>query len=116
MPAPSLSLQHAPRPPGRRSKAAREGNRGRVGTPMSGRYGNFVGAGEAAEVLETGIGGNGGEEPVRQEEVMRAGLVELAGRLGGRWRSKGRRARGGCAPAEGSGREKGVIEAMGRAS
>jgi hypothetical protein len=26
MPAPSLNLQHAPRPPGRRSKAASEGN------------------------------------------------------------------------------------------
>jgi len=83
---------------------------------MSGRYVNFVGAGEAAEVLETGIGGNGWDEPVRQEEVMRADLVELAGRLGGRWRAKGRRARAPCSPAEGSGREKGVIEAMGRAS
>src|SRR5215510_199878 len=42
MPAPSLSSPHAPRSPGRRSKAAREGNRGRVGSPVSGRYGDYM--------------------------------------------------------------------------
>ena len=60
---------------------------------MSGRYGNFVGADEAAEVLETGMGSNGWDEPVRQEEVMRADFVEMAGRLRGRCARRGRRAR-----------------------
>ena len=50
MPAPSLSLRHAPRSPGRRSKAAREGNRGELGTPISGRYGDFVCVERAAGV------------------------------------------------------------------
>ena len=64
MPAPSLSMQHALRPPGRRSKAASEGNRRRAGTPIDGRYGNCAGADDAAEVMETGMGGNGWDEPV----------------------------------------------------
>ena len=66
MAAPSLSSQHARWLPGRRSKAASEGNRGRVGTPISGRYGDFAGADGAAEVLEAGVGGNGWDEPVRR--------------------------------------------------
>ena len=57
MAAPSLSSQHARWLPGRRSKAASEGNRERVGTPISGRYGDFAGADGAAEVLEAGVGG-----------------------------------------------------------
>jgi len=37
-----------------------------VGTPINGRYGNFVGADDdAAEGMETGVGGNGWKEPVR---------------------------------------------------
>ena len=87
-----------------------------MGTPISGRYGNFVGADEAAEVLETGMGSNGWDEPVRQEEVMRADFVEMAGRLRGRSARRGRRARAPSSPAEGCGREKRVNEAMGRAS
>ena len=36
-----------------------------MGTPINGRYGNFVGADDAAEGMETGVGGNGWKEPVR---------------------------------------------------
>ena len=57
MAAPSLGSLHARWLPGRRSKAASEGNCGRVGTPISGRYGDFAGADGAAEVLEAGVGG-----------------------------------------------------------
>ena len=37
-----------------------------MGTPISGRYGDFAGADGAAEVLEAGVGGNGWDEPVRR--------------------------------------------------
>src|SRR5262249_7032665 len=50
MPAPSWSSPHARRRPGRRSKAAREGNRGRVGTPIRGRYGDLACSERAARV------------------------------------------------------------------
>lgn len=52
MAAPSLSLQHARRQPGRRSKAASGGNRGRVGIPISGRYGDLVCADRAGQVSQ----------------------------------------------------------------
>jgi|SRR6516162_7167955 len=39
---PITELATRTRLPGRRSKAAREGNRGRVGSPVSGRYGDYM--------------------------------------------------------------------------
>src|SRR6516225_9084708 len=39
---PITELAMRTRLPGRRSKAAREGNRGRVGSPVSGRYGDYM--------------------------------------------------------------------------
>jgi hypothetical protein len=87
MAAPSLSSQHARWLPGRRSKAASEGNRGRVGTPISGRYGDFAGADCAAEVLEAGVGGKWFGR-AGASEGMTGDFVEMAGRLRGRWRAK----------------------------
>jgi hypothetical protein len=87
MAAPSLGSQHARWLPGRRSKAASEGNRGRVGTPISGRYGDFAGADGAAEVLEAGVGGKWFGR-AGASEGMRGDFVEMAGRLRGRWRAK----------------------------
>ena len=43
---------------GRRSKAAREGNREGVGTHISGRYGDFAGADGAAWVRARGVNAN----------------------------------------------------------
>src|SRR5262249_26530562 len=45
-----------------------------VGTPISGRYGIFVGTDGAALILETGAGGNGWDEPVRQRRE-RGGIL-----------------------------------------
>src|SRR6516225_6096655 len=39
---PITELATRTRLPGRRSKAAREGNRGEVGSPVSGRYGDYM--------------------------------------------------------------------------
>jgi len=77
MPAPSLSSPHAPRSPGRRSKAAREGNRGRVGTPISGRYGDFACSDRAAQVRARGVGANswGETAPRRGVSKWSAGCV-----------------------------------------
>jgi hypothetical protein len=82
--APSLSLQHAPRPPGRRSNAASEGNRGRGARLSTGAMGISL----APTMQQRSWKWQWFGRAVAPEEGMRSNFVEFAGRLRGRWRAK----------------------------
>src|SRR5262249_19939515 len=66
---PSLSWQHARWLPGRRTKAASEGNRGRWAPLSGGAMGISPGADGAAQVLERGVSGNGWGERAQRGGV-----------------------------------------------